>query len=386
MIRIYVIAGEPSGDILGGRLLSALKEATGGEIEFAGVGGDMMQREGLQSLFPMIELSVIGVAEIVPRLFHLFGRMRETATAIRKFRPDAIVTIDAPAFCFGVLRRLRTRNCPRIHYVAPSVWAWRSWRVKKFARVFDHLMTLLPFEAPYFEKAGLKTSFVGHPVLESAQDADGARFRKVHDVPDNGPLLCVLPGSRSGEIGRHLEPFGDAVVLLQGRIPALWVVIPTLPVHAATIRDAVVDWPCPVVVIDREGEKYDAMAAADFALAASGTVALELALTRTPSVIAYRLNPLTHAIVSRMVKIRFMSLVNLLIDREAQPELVQDSCTGPKLADAIGNLFESPAAREAQREAAGMAIAKLSIEGDAPSKRAAGVVLEVIRQNRRDGT
>lgn len=378
-----MIAGEPSGDILGGRLMSALHHANGEEIEFAGVGGDMMQREGLKSLFPMMELSVMGVVEILPRLLHFFRRMRETANAIREFSPDVIVTIDAPAFCFGVLKRLRTRDCPRIHYVAPTVWAWRPWRVGKFARVFDHLMTLLPFEAPYFEKAGLRTSFVGHPVLESAHDADGERFRKSHGITDGGQILCVLPGSRLGEISRHLEPFGEAVALLQKRFPALRVVIPTLPVHLSTIGKGVADWPGAVLVINGEDEKYDAMAAADVALAASGTVALELALTRTPSVIAYRLNPLTYAIVVRMVKIRFVSLVNLLIDREAQPELIQNFCTGEKLAEAIGNLMVNSEIRDAQCQAAEKAIAMLSVEGTPPSQRAAEVVLNVVRENRR---
>ena len=378
-LKLYIIAGEPSGDLLAGRLIAALRHATDREVEFYGVGGETMSREGLKSLFPMVELSVMGIAEILPQAFLLMRRMRETARDIRRVQPDVVVTVDAPAFCFGVLKRLGNFPVRKIHYVAPSVWAWRPGRVHKFARVFDHLMALLPFEPPYFERAGLKTSFVGHSVAEAGgEKADGAAFREQHRIAVGAPLLCVLPGSRMGEVTRHLDPFGGAVGILRERYPGLSIVVPTIPTLAEFVRAKTTGGPVPVIVVETETERFAAMVASEVALAASGTVALELAMAKTPSVIAYRVHPLTHLILKRLIKIEFANLVNLLLKRRAVPEFLQSDCRSDLLAEAVGGLLNDPAAREEQVLAYSEAVAMLVNDGKPPSKAAAECVLKVI--------
>lgn len=385
-LRLFVIAGESSGDALGARLMGALHDRTGGAFEVSGVGGPLMAGQGLASLFPMSDIAVMGIAEIAPRLPLLLRRLRGTAAAIRAVRPDAIVTIDAPEFCLGVLRRIGDRNAVRIHYVAPTVWAWRPWRVRKFARAIDHLMTLLPFEPPFFERAGLAASFVGHPVVDGgAAHADGARFRAEAGIAPDARLLCVLPGSREGEIARLLPPFAETVARLARRFPDLRIAVPTLPHIAERVRAAVAGWPLPTVVTDDADRRYDAMAAADAALAASGTIALELARCGTPAVIAYRLHPLTAAVVRRLVRVQYVNLVNLLLDRPAVPELLQQDCRADRLAPALETLLADEAARAAQIAACAEAIALLSPDGMTPAEAAADTVLRVIRERKETG-
>jgi lipid-A-disaccharide synthase len=378
-LRIYCIAGEPSGDLLAGRLIAAIRRATDRPVEFFGIGGETMSREGLQSLFPIVELSVMGIAEILPRVFHLLRRMRETAEDIRRIRPDVVVTIDAPAFCFGVLKRLGDFPVRKIHYVAPSVWAWRPGRVHKYARVFDHLMALLPFEPPYFEREGLKTSFVGHSVVEAGIDkADGAAFRENRGISAETPLLCVLPGSRLGEVTRHFEAFSGAVDILRRRHSGLSIVVPTIPGLAELIRAKTAGWSLPVIVVETEQERYAAMVASDCALAASGTVALELAMAKTPSVIAYRIHPLSYLILKGLIKVEFVNLVNLLLGRRAVPEFLQGDCRSDLLAEAVDRLLNDAEARAGQVAAYEEAVAKLVNGNKKPSDAAAEYVLGVI--------
>ncbi len=379
---IFLLAGEPSGDALGGRLMAALSRLTGGRARFAGIGGEAMTAQGLASLFPMEELSVMGIAEVLPRALPLMRRMRETAGAIRKLRPAAVVTIDAPAFCNGVWRRLGPTETRLIHYVAPSVWAWRPGRAKRLAARIDRLMCLLPFEPPYFEREGLAATFVGHPVLESGAGREGAgAYRARHRIPDDSTTICVLPGSRVGEVSRMLVPFGGAVARLAERYPDLVVLVPTVPAVAEAVRWAIAPWPARTMRVSDPDEKYAAMAASDVALAASGTVALELALARVPCVIGYRVNPLTAAIVRRLVKVEHVSLVNILLGRAAVPELLQDDCTPDRLAAEAMRLIEDGKARAAQVAAATEAAAMLGADGPPPSERAARVVLEEIGWN-----
>lgn len=378
-LLVFVIAGEPSGDGIGARLMAALRERSGGRVRFAGIGGPAMTAEGLESRFSISELAVMGVIEVLPRAPHLLRRMRETAAAIRRLRPAAVVSIDAPAFCFGVWRRLRGAGIPLIHYVAPTVWAWRPGRARKYARTIDHLMTLLPFEPPYFEREGLGCTFVGHPVLESGADAaDGAGFRARHGLGGSGPVLGILPGSRRGEVERLMPCFGAAVARLADRFPGLDVVVPAIPSLVPEIEAKCRNWPVRPLVISETEAKFDAMAACDTAIAASGTVALELALAGVPMVIGYRLNPVTAALVKRMVRVKYANLINLLLDRPAVPELIQGACRGETLADAAARLLDSASARADQRTAASEALALLSAGGTSPSDRAAGVVLDLI--------
>lgn len=379
---IFLVAGEPSGDALGAPLMAALKRRTGGEIRFAGVGGPQMAAEGLSSLFPISDLAVMGIAEVLPNLRRILGRIRETADAVRDLRPAVVVTIDSPDFSVRVWRRIQGLGIPIIHYVAPSVWAWRAGRARKYARYIDHLLTLLPFEPPYFERVGLAATFVGHSALEGgAGKGDGPGFRRAHGIDADATVLCVLPGSRRGEIGHHLPVFRDTVARLSAGHAGLYTVLPTVPHLRDRIGEMTADWPTPLTVVAGTKEKYDAMAASDAALAASGTVALELALAGLPMVIAYRANPLTAAVAKALVKVDYGCLINLLLDRPAVPEMLQERVRPDILAEAVERLLTDEAARKEQVEASAKAVAMLRDGDIMPSDRAAEVTLKVARRS-----
>ncbi|HEY9163471.1 MAG TPA: lipid-A-disaccharide synthase [Magnetovibrio sp.] len=374
---VFVVAGEHSGDALGASVMAAVSQKLGGHVRFAGVGGPDMQAAGLESLFPMEDLAVMGVFEVLPRLPLLLKRIKQTADAVERIKPQVMLTIDAPDFCFRVIKRLKARGVtvPVIHFVAPSVWAWRPGRAKKVAAFLDHLLCLLPFEPPYFEREGLKATFVGHPVVSSSiGDGDGPSFRARHKIADDAPLLCVLPGSRSGEVERLLPVFADTVAKLAPQFPGLNVVMPAVPHLEGRVQAATRSWPVPVFVVGAE-QKADAYAAADAALAASGTVALELAMAALPNVIGYKLNALTAFLAKRLLTTRFVNLINIILDREAVPELLQENCTPENLAREVARLLDNPQARDLQRAAAFEALKRLGFGGPPPGERAADVVL-----------
>ena len=377
-LRIYIVAGEPSGDALGARLLGALRE--GGPVEAAGVGGDLMGREGVASLFPQAETAVMGLFEVLPRARRLLRRMDETVADILRFRPDAVVTIDSGGFNKGIARRLIAAGCPaaRIHYVAPMVWVWAPGRTRAMARLFDHLMTLWPFEPELFERDGLESTFVGHSLVEAAA-GDGAAFRTRHGIGPDATVLAVLPGSRSGEVRRLLPVFRETLERLAGNIPALHLAVPTVGTVAERVRHAVAGWPWPVTATLGEEEKQDAFAASRAALGASGTVALELALAGVPQVTAYRLNRATALIGRAVVRTRRFCPVNIVLDRPVVPELVQGDCRPGPLARALGPLLFDEDARAAQLSAFGELAGMLG-GGGRPSLRAAGTVRRIVRE------
>ncbi|OYQ33491.1 lipid-A-disaccharide synthase [Niveispirillum lacus] len=383
---IYLVAGEPSGDVLGARLMAALKQAMGGQVRFAGIGGERMIAEGLVSLFPMEELTLFGLAELLPKLPHLIRRIGQTAGDILACRPDAVITVDAPDFCFRVLKKVRRADASikLIHYVAPTVWAWRPGRARKIAQFLDHLLVLLPFEPPYFEAVGLPATFVGHSIVEAGVErGDAAAFRARHDLAADTPLLCVLPGSRRSEIKVLLPDFAATLAILKERHPGLTVVVPTLGKVAAPVRAAAAVWPVPAIVVEGDGEKYDAMAASIAALAASGTVALELALARLPSVIAYRIHPLTFWLYRRLIRVKFANLVNIMLGRMLVPECLQDDCTPQQLADAVTLLLTDAAARRQQVDGVAQVAQWLGQGGGkTPSQRAAATVLDLVDKAR----
>ncbi len=376
---IFVVAGEPSGDMLGARLMAALGRRTDGAARFAGVGGERMIAEGIESLFPMADLSVMGYLEVVPRLPLILTRLRQTAAAARALRPDAVITIDSPEFSLRLAHRLAGAGAPLIHYVAPQVWAHRPGRAAGIAGLLDHLLALLPFEPPYFERFGLPCSFVGHPVVEEGADrGDGAGFRTRHGIAPEATVVCMLPGSRPTEVVRLLPAFGDALGLLASRFPAIRAVVPTVATVASEVAAEAARWPVETVVVVGARERYDAFAAASVALAASGTVALELAIAGVPAVIAYKANPLTAWAARRMMRVPYVSLVNLILDRPVYPELLQERCRPDLLADAVGALLADRRAREAQSAEAREAVAEIGLGGPSPSGRAAEVILDVI--------
>ena len=376
---VFLVVGEPSGDQLGAKLMAALKAETGGRVRFAGTGGERMAAEGLDSLVPIDELAVMGLAEVLPHVLGIWRHIRQIVVAAKAVPPAAVVTIDSPDFTLRVSRRLAGLGIPLVHYVAPSVWAWKPWRAARIARYLSHLLVLLPFEPPYFERHGLAVTFVGHPAVEAARGGrDPARFRRDYGIPDDAPLVCVLPGSRAEEV-RRLEPiFAGALGLLEARFPGLRAVVPTVPTVAGPVEAAVARWPVPVMLLRDAAAKYEAFAAADAALAASGTVAVELAVAGVPAVIAYKVSPLTSFIGRRVVKVTHVSIPNILLGREAQPELLQENCTAEKLAGALGRLLSDPAARDAQIEACREATRMLDPGGQRPSQRAARAVMDLI--------
>lgn len=382
-LHVFIIAGEPSGDALGSRVMAALKRETGGLIRFSGVGGPMMEAEGMQSQFAMAELTLLGVLEVLPKAAHVLRRVREVAAAILDQRPDVVVTVDAPAFSFRVGKKIKGQGIRHIHYVAPTVWAWRPRRAKMVAGFLSHLLALFPFEPPYFEKHGLATSFVGHSVVEGAADAaslkaGGAALLDRLGIAAGRPVLVVLPGSRSSEVKRLGPVFGEALGLLAQRFPDLAVLVPTVPNVAGLVKTAVSTWPLPVHVLEDAADKLPAMAAARTALAASGTVALELALAEAPMVIAYRANALSMMVVRMMAKVRFANLINIIEDRAIVPELIQGDCTPGKLAVAVGQLMQDETARAEQTAAMRRVMTALGRGGPAPSTRAAQAILKAL--------
>lgn len=388
-IFVFIITGEPSGDALGGALIAALRRRTAGRLRIAGIGGERMHEEGLKSLFPLGDLAIIGVAEVLPRAPAIFRRVRETVAAIRALRPDAVVTIDSSGFTWRIAHGLRRRGetVPLIHYVAPMVWAWRAGRARRMARWYDHLMTLLPFEPPYFEEVGLSCGYVGHPVLESGADrGDGDRFRAAHGLARDDLLITVLPGSRGGEVRRLLPIFRAALDLLQNSVGPFRVVVPTVGTVAARVAEAVTDWPGIPIIVERPEQKYDAFAASRAALAASGSVALELAMARLPMVVGYRLNPLTEALLERALQVRQVNLVNLLLDQPLVCELLGPNCTPERLAAALVDLIRDERVRDAHRRGYDEAVRRLAGDGASPSLRAADQILELVAARRSGGS
>ncbi|MEW9920750.1 lipid-A-disaccharide synthase [Marimonas sp. MJW-29] len=380
-MRVFILAGEPSGDRLGGALMAGLKELRP-DVRFEGIGGPEMTAQGLQSRFDMSELSVMGLAEILPRYRALMARINQTAQAVLEMKPDVLITIDSPDFSLRVARRVKARSGIRtVHYVAPTVWAWRPGRAEKMARYVDHVLALFPFEPPYMEAAGMRCDFVGHPVVAEPQAtvAEAEMFRARNKLGD-APLLLVLPGSRQSEVARLGPVFQQVVARLQLERPEMRVVIPAAAPVVAAVRRLTQNWsPAPIIlnplaedVADPAAEKRAAFRAADVALAASGTVSLELAASETPMVIAYDMNWLSRQIIGRMVKVDTVTLVNLVSETRAVPEFIGANCRpGPIAAEVLKVL----AAPEAQLEAMRVTMDRLGRGGEAPGLRAARAVL-----------
>ena len=376
---IFLIAGEPSGDLIASRLMEALKRHTGNKVRFAGIGGPLMAEEGLESLFPFSELSMVGVLEVVPHVPRLLRRIRATARTARRLRPAAFVSVDVPEFALRVARRLSGAGFPLVHYVAPTVWAYRPGRAAEIARYLDHVLCLFPFEPPYFEAEGLDASFVGHPLVEEPiESADGPGFRRRHGIAPAQPVVAVLPGSRASEL-RRLEPaFGATVSALARRIEGLHVLVPTLPQHRGTVAAASAAWDAPVTVVEGKAEKYAAFAASDAALTASGMATLELALAHVPMIVCYRANPLTAAIARRVIRVRHIAMPNIIADRRAAPEFVQGECVPRHLVPALEELLRDADRRREQSCSFQGIATRLGRGGPPPSERAARVILDLI--------
>lgn len=384
--RFFLVAGEPSGDALGAALMAGLNALSPG-VAFDGVGGPLMQAQGMDSLFPMDELSVMGLAEVLPKYPHLVRRKNQTADAVIAAKPDALITIDSPDFSLRVAKRVKAHSDIRtVHYVAPTVWAWRAGRARKMAAMIDQVLALFPFEPPYMQAEGMRCDFVGHPIAAQVQpDADqiNAVLGEL-GISRDKPILLVLPGSRRGEVARLSPIFGAALAPVVQALPDLQILIPAAPSVADAVRTAVAEWPGACTVLDTRAMSDDAatvakraaFGAADGALAASGTVSLELAAADTPMVIGYDMNWLSRQIIRRMVKIDTVTLVNIVTGTRAVPEYIGADCTPEKLGPAIVDLMTNTTLQTAQKTAMADAMQLLGQSGTAPGLRAAQAVLD----------
>ena len=381
MMRVFILAGEPSGDRLGGALMAGLKTLQP-DITFEGIGGPEMNAQGLSSRFDMAELSIMGLAEILPRYFDLKRRIRETAQAVVDMKPDVLITIDSPDFSLRVARLVKEKsNIRTVHYVAPTVWAWRPKRAVKMARSIDHVLALFPFEPPLMQAAGMACDFVGHPVVAepAATQQEEQAFRASTGIKD-APMLLVLPGSRRGEVGRLADVFGETLRFVLAKQPDMRVVLPAAEPVAELVIELTRDWPGAPLVLDPRGQdrsvfaaqKRAAFGAADLALAASGTVSLELAAAATPMVIAYDMNWLSRQIISRMLLVDTVTLVNLVSDTRAVPEFIGAACQPKSIAAALADVMANP---DAQKAAMALTMQRLGQSGQAPGLRAAKAVL-----------
>ena len=380
-LTIMLVCGEPSGDQLGADLMRGLR-AVDGDIRIVGIGGAAMAEQGLKTLFPLDAMAVMGLREVVPRIPAILRRVREASDYALITEPDVLVCIDSPDFTHRIARRVKRLN-PKIrtvNYVAPQVWASRQYRARAMARYFDLVLALFPFEVPFFDTHGLRAVFVGHPVIERAKFMIGGSILRTRlGIGSGAPLLLILPGSRMSEVRLLLEPFHKAVALLKNDIPELVCVLPTVPNVSAYVKANTGGWPVPLHVLEGDADKFAAFDAADVALAASGTVTTELAISKTPMVVAYRLGALTYGLARPFISAKFATLVNILLDREAVPERIQSHCTPEALAAELKTLFLDPAARAKQISDLDEADHLLGIGGQAPSLRAARALVDFVR-------
>lgn len=378
-LTFFLIAGEPSGDRLGAALIKGLKQRVP-NLRLVGVGGAAMQAEGFNSLFPMEDLSVMGISEVLPKLPGLLRRIKQTANSVLEAAPDALITIDSPDFCLRVATKVRQTNARQriIHYVAPSVWAWRPERAAKMAPLIDQVLCLLPFEPPYMEAEGMRADFVGHPAVTDpiASPSEVEAFRATMGLKAPQKLVLALPGSRRSEVDRLCPVFGAALGQAF-RSQDARIVLPTVGSLAFRVRELTQDWPIRPIILSPEDpdfliQKRSAFAAADVALAASGTVSLELAAAGTPMVIAYDMNWLTRRIIASKLQIDTVTLVNLVSETRSVPELLGQNCTPQKIASALRELVLHPTTQEA---AIKLTMQRLGRGQQPPGLRAADAVL-----------
>ncbi len=334
--KIYIVAGEPSGDILGDQLIKSLQTKFDSPI-FNGVGGEKMQSNNFRSLFDMSHISIFGIFPVIKKLFFLLRKINDVVNDIVQIKPDIIILIDSPDFNHRVAKKIKRYlpDIPIICYVAPTVWAWRHGRAKKMSKYFNYLLSVIPFEVNFFEKYGLKTTYVGHPFIEKVKKIDDKNFSNQLDLLNGDKTIIFLPGSRRSEIERHSPIMSQAIEYLRSQDLKINILIATGHKQLNQIRDYFPD----IKVITDDNEKYSLFKIADFACAASGTVTLELGLTETPTIVIYKMDKFTWFFISRMVKVKFVSLVNLILGRESSKELLQDNYTKENLIDEINKLL-----------------------------------------------
>lgn len=382
--KIFLIATEESGDRLGADLMKVLRQRLGGAVRFEGVGGQSMAREGLNSLFPIEELSIIGLAAVVKQLPKILRLIRQTSEAVTQAAPDILVIIDSPDFTHRVAKRVRASDpgIPIVDYVSPSVWAWRPGRARAMLGYIDHVLALLPFEpAAYQRLSGPPCSYVGHPLIEqiAALRPDTDEQARRDGQP---PVLLVLPGSRRSEIRHHMAVFGETLGQLQAEGLPFELVLPTMPHLEGAVREGVKTWPVQPRIVIGEQEKRAAFRVARAALAKSGTVTLELAISGVPMVTAYRTGAVEAWILLRVINVSSVILANLVVGENVVPEFLQQDCTPENLARALRDVLNDSPLRRRQVEAFAKIDQIMSTGDQPPSARAADIVLTTLRNRR----
>ena len=392
-LKIFIIAGEPSGDLLGARLIKSMNGLLvqqGRQVIWQGVGGKAMQQAGLNSLVDIEILSVMGIMEILPRFLTIRQSLQQTSQAIQDFNPDLLITIDAPGFNLRIMKRVKGKiKAKAVHYVAPTVWAWKPNRVFIFKRYFDLLLTLLPFEPDYFTKVGSPSLFAGHSVVEDKMEThiDKTSFHQTHAIPAHHELLLILPGSRKSELLRHAPIFMQAVEKIadESTVPITPIML-TLPHLQHYLEDSLKVQKLnpqklnhrPVILCDKH-QHHQAMLVAKAALAASGTVSLELAMAKLPHLVAYRIHWLSYFILKPLVKTKFVNLINILLNKKMIPELLQKDCNANDIANAFLPIWQQKAIQEKQKKAFVTALEKLyPANKEKPSIMAAKAILQLI--------
>jgi len=389
-LTLMLVAGEHSGDALGAKLMNAIRAGHPGRVRFVGVGGELMQAEGLTSLFPLSDVAVMGPLAILARLPQLAERIHLTVEAAIDARPDAVVIVDSPEFTHPIAKRIRIQlpDLPIIDYVSPSIWAWRPGRAKKMTAYVDHVLALLPFEpAAHARLGGPPCSYVGHPMIERLdwiRGLDTAPLRAGLGPPETHLPLVVLPGSRASELNHLLDVFGQTLARIERKDRELDILIPAVAHLRERIRRETKEWPGRVHVLETDADKFAAFKVGRAALAASGTVTLELALTGLPMVVAYRVDPLA-AYLRFLVKVPSVVLANLVLEEKAFPEFLQEDCTPEQLSAALDALIADTPERARQLKAVTALADRMTLPDGSPSERAAAIVLEYAERGRSVG-
>jgi lipid-A-disaccharide synthase len=376
MTNIFIIAGEASGDTIGARLIQSLKQKSP-DAPIHGIGGEKMEQQGLHSLFPMSELSLMGFLEILPHLPNLLNRIDETVEEILRVKPDVLVTIDSPGFNFKIAKKLQGSGIRLVHYVAPTVWAYKPERAFNVAKLYDHQLLILPFEAPYFAKTGMGYTYVGHPIIEEPINKKPILdFRKKYNISKDAPLLCITAGSRKTELKRLLPIYAETISLLKESFPKLEIVAPTLTSLVSTMEQWKASVAAPVTIITDQQEKYAAYHAANAGLAKSGTNTLEMSIAKLPIVVTYKINAFSYWWIKRLATVKFVNLLNLTANKEIIPECIQGACTAEQLAANISELLTNQDTAKQQIDLSQKALKDLGLSGrQSPSDKAANVVL-----------
>lgn len=385
-LRLFLVAGEHSGDQIGGKLIPALRGLAGQEIVFAGVGGEAMAAQGCASLFPLSDVAVMGPMAILAQLRTIVKRVYQSVDAAVEMQPDALVILDSPEFTHPIARRVRRRlpGIPVINYVSPSIWAWRPGRARKMRHYIDHVLAILPFEPAAHERlGGPDCSYVGHPLIERLdwiKSRDPAELAASLGVKAEHPVVVVLPGSRSSEVSRVMDAYGGALRRVMDASGPLNVIIPVVPSVEKLIREGIATWPVTPHLITGEEKKFQAFRLADAALATSGTVTLELALAGTPMVVGYRTEPIA-AMFRWAMKAHSFVLPNLILEENVFPEFFQEACSAENLSGALLALLDKDAAqRKRQIDASRALVSRMKPAGGSPSDRAAKIILSLIKQ------